>query len=101
MQELVCDGLLGSAASMKRLMWERLFLGPLRVTSAKSGEGCDQLREAIVQAIDWKNILETTSPALYHRMKRELLNKSAAFTPLHAAFQNACSKSAAPPPVSR
>ena len=35
--------------------------------------GCDTLREAIVEAIDWQNIPETTSPALYHRMKEEIL----------------------------
>jgi WD40 repeat protein len=63
-----------SAASMKKFMGERGFLGPLHETSAKTGKGCDQLREAIVQAIDWKSIPETTSPALYHRMKQEILS---------------------------
>jgi hypothetical protein len=50
-------------------MKERGFVGPVQLTSAKTGEGCDQFREAIVQAIDWKSIPETTSPALYHRLK--------------------------------
>ena len=67
-------GLVVSAASMKKFMKERGFLGPLHVTSAKTGEGCDQLREAIVQAIDWQSIPETTSPALYHRLKQEILS---------------------------
>jgi hypothetical protein len=40
---------------MKKLMKERGFLGALHVTSTKTGEGCDQLREAIVQAIDLKS----------------------------------------------
>jgi len=66
-------GLVVSAAAMEKFMKERGFFGPLHVTSAKTGEGCDQLREAIVQAIDWKNIPETTSPALYHRLKQEIL----------------------------
>jgi WD40 repeat protein len=66
-------GLVVSAASMKKFMKERGFLGPLHVTSAKTGEGCDHLREAIMQAIDWKSIPETTSPALYHRLKQEIL----------------------------
>jgi GTPase SAR1 family protein len=66
-------GLVVSAASMGKFMKERGFLGPLHVTSAKTGEGCDQLREAIVQAIDWKSIPETTSPALYHRLRQEIL----------------------------
>jgi hypothetical protein len=67
-------GLVVSAASMEKFMQERSFLGPLHVTSAKTGEGCDQLREAIVQAIDWKSIPATTSPALYHRLKQEILS---------------------------
>jgi len=67
-------GLVVSADGMKKFMEERGFLGRLHETSAKTGEGCDQLREAIVRAIDWKNIPETTSPALYHRMKQEILS---------------------------
>jgi len=66
-------GLLGSAAGMERFMADRGFLSPLHLTSAKTGEGCEQLREAIVQAIDWQSIPETTSPALYHRLKQEIL----------------------------
>ena len=54
---------------MKKFMGERGFRGLLHETSAKTGKGGDQLREAIAQAIDWKSIPETTSPALYHRMK--------------------------------
>jgi len=67
-------GLVVSAASVERFMDERGFLSPLHLTSAKSGEGCDALREAIVEAIDWRNIPETTSPVLYQRMKQEILN---------------------------
>jgi small GTP-binding protein len=67
-------GLVVSAASMKKFMKERGFLGPLNETSAKTGKGCDQLREAIMEAIDWKSIPETTSPALYHRLKQEILS---------------------------
>lgn len=67
-------GLVVSATSMEKFMAERGFAVPLRLTSAKTGEGCDELREAIVQAIDWQSIPETTSPALYHRMKQEILN---------------------------
>lgn len=67
-------GLVVSAASMKKFMKERGFFGPLHVTSAKTGEGCEQLRDAIVRAIDWQSTPETTSPALYHRMKQEILS---------------------------
>jgi small GTP-binding protein len=66
-------GLVVSALSMKEFMAERGFLSPLHLTSAKTGEGCEELRSAIVEAIDWKGIPETTSPMLYHRMKREIL----------------------------
>jgi hypothetical protein len=40
-----------SAASMKKFMKERGFLGPVHVTGAKIGEVCDQLRYAIVPAM--------------------------------------------------
>jgi hypothetical protein len=46
----------------------------LHETSAKTGKGCDQLREVIVQAIGWKSVPETTSPARYHRLKQEILS---------------------------
>jgi len=59
---------------MTRLITESSFVAAQHVTSAKTGECCDQLREAIVQAIDWKSISETTSPALYHRMKQEMVD---------------------------
>jgi GTPase SAR1 family protein len=68
-----CGGLVVSVASMKKFMRERGFLGPLHETSAKTGEGCDRLRDAIIRAIDWKSIPKTTSPVLYHRMKQEIL----------------------------
>jgi WD40 repeat protein len=67
-------GLVVSAATMNKFMEERGFIPPLHLTSSKTTEGCEQLREAIVRAIDWKSIPETTSPALYHRMKREILS---------------------------
>jgi len=58
---------------MKKFMGGRGFRCLLHETSVKTGKGCDQLRRAIVQAIDWKSIPETTSPALYHRLKQEIL----------------------------
>lgn len=67
-------GLVVSDTSMMNFLKERVFRVPLHMTSAKTGEGCDQLREAIVQAIDWKSIPQTTSPALYHRLKQEILS---------------------------
>jgi small GTP-binding protein len=67
-------GLVVSAASMKKFMAERGFLEPLHLTSAKTAAGCSELRDAIDKAIDWQNIPTTTSPALYYRMKQEILN---------------------------
>jgi hypothetical protein len=59
---------------MTRLMKEGSFVAAQHGTSAKSREPCDALRGAILQAIDWKSIPETTSPALYHRLKQEVLS---------------------------
>jgi small GTP-binding protein len=67
-------GLVVSVASMDKFVRERGFRPPLHLTSAKTSEGCDTLREAIIEAIDWRNIPETTSPVLYHRMKQEILH---------------------------
>lgn len=66
-------GLIVSAKNMKKFMTERGFVEPLHLTSALTGEGCEQLRQAILDAIDWQSIPETTSPALYHRLKQEIL----------------------------
>ncbi len=66
-------GLVVSAARMQKFMTERGFLPPLHLTSAKTGDGCTEIRDAIAGAIDWKSIPLTTSPALYHRMKQEIL----------------------------
>jgi hypothetical protein len=62
-----------SNSSIQRFMNERGFVGSLHLTSAKTGEGCDQLREAIIQAIDWSTVPTTASPALYHRIKQGIL----------------------------
>ena len=67
-------GLVVSDASIQKFMNERGFHQPLHLTSAKTGEGCESLRNAIVMAIDWQSIPQTTSPALYHRMKQEIIN---------------------------
>jgi GTPase SAR1 family protein len=67
-------GIVVSDESMDRFIQERGFRSPLILTSAKTGEGCGGLREAIIAAIDWQNIPATTSPALYHRMKQEIMS---------------------------
>lgn len=57
-------GLVVSRASMEKFVEERGFHGTVHETSAKTGQGCDTLRDSIVQAITWQNIPVTTSPAL-------------------------------------
>lgn len=68
-----CGRLVVSTSSMTTFMSERGYLPPLHLTSAKTGEGCDDLRNAIVAAIDWESLPETTSPALYRFIKQEIL----------------------------
>jgi WD40 repeat protein len=66
-------GLVVSAGAIERFMEERGFRPPLHYTSARTGEGCEELRSAIVSAIDWNDIPQTTSPAIYEQIKREIL----------------------------
>lgn len=67
-------GLVVSRARMEHFLEERAFHPPMHETSAKTGVGCRELCDAIVTAIDWINIPETTSPVLYQRMKQEILH---------------------------
>ena len=66
-------GLVVSRASMDKFIAARGFHDTLHETSAMTGQGCDTLRDSIIKAIDWKQIPTTTSPALYQRMKQEIL----------------------------
>jgi small GTP-binding protein len=54
-------GLIVSDASIERFMEKRGFQPPLHLTSAKTGDGCDGLCKAILNAIDWDNLPITTS----------------------------------------
>lgn len=67
-------GLVVSATTVQKFMEEHDFLAPLHETSALTGDGCEQLREAILSAVNWESIPKTTSPALYRRMKTEILS---------------------------
>lgn len=51
---------------------ENGFKGYLE-TSALTNQGCDDLRDAIVAAIDWHNIPWRSSPALFKRLKEEVV----------------------------
>lgn len=66
-------GLVVSPSSIERFMQERGFRPPLHLTSAKGGEGAEELCRSIVEAIDWQRIPATTSPQRYWRMKQEIL----------------------------
>ena len=68
-------------ASIDSFAKERGFLS-FHKTSAKDNEGCEELREAIVEAIDWSRIPETTSPAIFKLLKDEILNLRDSNTPL-------------------
>lgn len=63
-----------SETHFHEFMKERGFIFPFHETSAKTGKGCNDLRDAIVKAIDWQAIAITTSPVLYYRLKQEILN---------------------------
>jgi hypothetical protein len=66
-------GLVVSQDSVNRFMAERGFQGDLHLTSAMSGQGCDELAASIASAIDWDSLAVTSSPGLYRRMKEEIL----------------------------
>ncbi len=42
-------------------------------TSAKDGTGCNELRQAILELIDWKGIAQRTAPILFRRLKEEIV----------------------------
>ena len=69
-----CGGLIVDPARIQKFMDERGFTMPLNMTSAKTGGGCEALRGAIIDAIDWKQLPETTSPTLFRRMKQIILD---------------------------
>jgi small GTP-binding protein len=56
-------GLVVSKEAVDRFMAERGFGGDLHLTSAMTGQGCDELRAAIASAIDWDSLAVTAAPA--------------------------------------
>jgi len=69
-----CDrgGLMVSDAAVERFIKERGFDGYLE-TSAYTGDGCKELREAIVRSIPWKEIPWTSSPRIFKLLKEEII----------------------------
>jgi GTPase SAR1 family protein len=69
-----CDrgGLVISHDRIRKFAEEYSFEAYLE-TSAMTGMGCEELRNAIVQAIDWSSIPYVASPHLFRRLKDEIL----------------------------
>ncbi len=69
-----CDrgGLMVSRASIERFLQERRFTGYLE-TSAQTGDGCNDLRDAIIRNISWDDIPWTASPRIFRLLKEEIV----------------------------
>ena len=52
---------------------ERGFHAQLFETSAKKGIGCEELKQAIVSGIDWDRFAWRNSPALWKRLREEII----------------------------
>jgi WD40 repeat protein/GTPase SAR1 family protein/DNA-directed RNA polymerase subunit RPC12/RpoP len=70
-----CDrgGLIVSRKSIDDFSEEREFAEYLE-TSALTGSGCQELREAIIKNIDWDNIPYTSSPEIFKLLKEQIIN---------------------------
>ena len=69
-----CDrgGLMVSRANIERFQTERGFHSYLE-TSARTGDGCSELREAIIRSIPWDDIPYTASPRIFRLLKQEIV----------------------------
>jgi small GTP-binding protein len=65
-------GLTVSTDLVERFRREKGFARYLS-TSAKTGEGCDELRQAIVDNIDWSGIPSTTSSAVFRHVREAVI----------------------------
>lgn len=65
-------GLRASRSEIEAFAKERGYSCYLE-TSAKTGEGCDALKEAILQSIQWENIPWRSSPRLFRRLREEII----------------------------
>jgi hypothetical protein len=62
-------GLRVSRTEVEKFAAERGFRAGLLETSAKTGDGCQKLKEAILAGIDWENIEWRSSPLIFKRLK--------------------------------
>jgi GTPase SAR1 family protein len=69
-----CDrgGLMVSREGVERFRDERAFAAYLE-TSAQTGAGCNDLREAIIRHIPWDEIPWTASPHIFRLLKEEIV----------------------------
>ena len=61
-----------SRKSIDEFINQRGFAGYLR-TSAKTGEGCEELRQAIIENINWEDIPHRISPRIFKLLKDEII----------------------------
>ena len=66
-------GLRVSRSKLAEFAQERGFEGELLETSAKTGQGCEELKQAIIDGIRWENIPWRSSPVLFKRLKDEII----------------------------
>lgn len=66
-------GLRVSRAQIETFARERGYF-PLIETSAKTGQGCEKLKSAIIESISWEEIPWRSSPTLFKTMKEEILH---------------------------
>ncbi|MCP4580409.1 MAG: DUF4365 domain-containing protein [candidate division Zixibacteria bacterium] len=70
-----CDrgGVVVSNKSVEEFRKSRKFAKFIE-TSAQTGDGCEDLRKAIVKYIDWKKIPWTATRKIFKRLKEEIIN---------------------------
>ena len=62
-----------SRRHVEQFVEERRFTAFLE-TSAKTGEGCDALRSAIIDSIEWNRLPGRSSPILFKRLKERIVS---------------------------
>jgi small GTP-binding protein len=67
-------GLRVARTEVEKFASERGFSGRLLETSALTGAGCDELKQAIQQNIDWQSIPWRSSPLVFKRLKDEIIS---------------------------
>ncbi len=65
-------GLRMSKSQLQAFSKERGFAG-LFETSAKTGKGCNELKQAVLHGINWTNIPWRSSPLIFKRIKEEIV----------------------------